>query len=103
MFHGNRTIVNCSIIGESFGGNLGKDEGNYGKKNTNLTNMPSQNGIFGKFHPNLTMGKCSKIGGREGISKKKMQTSQMPSKNESMQEVPSKSDDGKVFKIREKI
>ena len=47
-----------------------------------------------KFHPNRTMGKYSKIGGmvfgkfgggkKGGISKEKMQTSQMPSENESM-------------------
>ena len=52
-----------------------------------------------KFHPNRTMEKCSKLGEiRERGELKKMQTSQMPSTNVSMQEVSSKSYKGKVFK-----
>ena len=45
------------------------------------------------------------MGGRWGgkITRKKMLTSQMPSQTESVKEVSSNTDNGKVFKIRGKI
>ena len=61
--------------------------------------------LWRKFHPNRTIGNYSKIDGKvwEGGTLKKIQMSQMPSQNESIKEVLSKSDNGKVFKIRGKI
>ena len=58
------------------------------------------------------MEKCSNIGGKifgkreirgRGEFRKKMYTSQIPSQNESMYEVSSKSDNGSVEKNRGKI
>ena len=57
----------------------------------------------------MYLGSFIQIGQWEGVQKqgknfeKKMQTSQMPSQNESMKEVSSKSHNDKVFKTRGKI
>ena len=55
--------------------------------------------LCSKFHPNR---KVFKLGGKlwGEIQRKKMQTRRMKSQNESIEEVSSISDNGKVFKIR---
>ena len=61
-----------------------------------------------KFNLNRTIGKCSNqrkvLGGKGGEEiRKKIRPSQMSSQNESMQEISSKSDNGRMIKIRGEI
>ena len=76
------------------------------KKKWKPPNFHPKMNLCKRFHPNSTMGKCSKIGGEFGGGgefRKQIKTSQFPSQNKSIYEVSSKSDNGKGFKNRGKI
>ena len=109
MFHPYRTMGKCSKIERKFLGTR-EEFGGRGKfrekKNANVTNATlkciyvrsmqevsskSENGKVFKNGGKILVGR-GRIRQKGGISRKKMQTSQMPSQNESVYEVSSKSD-----------